>query len=238
MKDIFSYNEIVSREGFNIQRGMNYRPQEKRYSIFLMSIRKNAPYNDGFDKEGKLLIYEGEDINKRESSNPKNLDQPLFTKTGRLANNGLFFQAAEDFKCGRRKKPEHIKVYEKLNNNVWSDKGWFDLIDAEYRKNEVERRKVFKFILKPKDLKINVTKEEIEEFEFSRRIPTGVKRMVWERDNGRCNYIMPGGNVCGAQKDLHFDHIIPWSKGGSSTDPKNIQILCSKHNLNKSDKIE
>ena len=48
---------------------------------------------------------------------------------------------------------------------------------------------------------------------------------------------MPDGEIHGAQKDLHFDHIIPWSKGGSSDDPKNIQLLCGKHNIGKSDKI-
>ena len=31
-------------------------------------------------------------------------------------------------------------------------------------------------------------------------------------------------------KQIDIDHIIPYSKGGSSRDPKNIQILCPKHN--------
>ena len=35
-----------------------------------------------------------------------------------------------------------------------------------------------------------------------------------------------------------FDHIIPLSKGVYITDHKNIQILCGKHNLNKSNKIK
>lgn len=231
MKDIFSYNEIVSKEGFNIQRGMNYRPQGKRYSIFLMSVRENAPYNDGFSKESDQLIYEGEDVNRRENKYPKEADQPLFTKTGKLTNNGLFFRAAEDFKCKRKEKPEQIKVYEKINNNVWVDKGWFNLVDAEYIFSDSEKRKVFKFVLKPEDSKADMTAQEVEEFEFSRRIPTDVKRLVWERDGGRCV-------ECKAQKDLHFDHIIPWSKGGSSNDPSNVQILCGKHNLKKSDSIK
>lgn len=229
MKDIFSYGEIVLKEGFNIQKGMNFRPKEKNYSIFLMSVKDNAPYNDGFDKEGKMLIYEGEDISKREKSNPKDYDQPFFAKTGKLTNNGLFFKLAEDFKY-KRKKPENIKVYEKINNNIWSDKGFFELIDVKFIESEQEKRKVFKFILKPKGLEIE-NREDIKEFEFSRRIPTEIKRIVWDRDGGKCA-------KCGSIKDLHFDHIIPFSKGGSSLDSKNIQILCGKHNLKKSDRIE
>ena len=160
----------------------------------------------------------------------------MFTMTGKLTNNGLFFKAAEDYKTKHRIKPEIIRVYEKLSNNVWSDKGLFHLISSDYRDSPEERRKVFKFILLPIGLE-DAPQEELEEFEFSRRIPTEIKRIVWERDEGRCTYKMPDGEIHGAQKDLHFDHIIPWSKGGSSDDPKNIQLLCGKHNIGKSDKI-
>ncbi len=231
MKDIISYSELASREGF-IQRGMNFRPSNKRYSILLMSVREGSPYNDGFDAEGKRLIYEGEDISRRENKSPKESDQPIFTKNGKLTNNGLFFKAAEDYKCKRRQKPEMVRVYEKIDANVWSDKGWFDLIDVEYSFSQSEHRKVFKFILVPEGVDGKLSLEEKEEFEFSRRIPTEIKRIVWERDNGKCSH-----HGCDSVVNLHFDHVIPWSRGGSSIDSKNIQILCGKHNLKKSDKI-
>jgi hypothetical protein len=38
-------------------------------------------------------------------------------------------------------------------------------------------------------------------------------------------------------KNLHFDHDIPFSKGGSSLTGANVRLLCAKHNLEKSDKI-
>ena len=62
-------------------------------------------------------------------------------------------------------------------------------------------------------------------------IPSEVKRDVWARDRGRCV-------VCGAGDDLHFDHVIPYSKGGASFTARNVQILCARHNLSKSDRIE
>ncbi|MEI6823714.1 MAG: HNH endonuclease [Bacteroidota bacterium] len=52
---------------------------------------------------------------------------------------------------------------------------------------------------------------------------------VWNRDGGKCV-------KCGSQENLEFDHIIPFSKGGSST-YRNIQILCKKCNIEKSNKI-
>jgi hypothetical protein len=38
-------------------------------------------------------------------------------------------------------------------------------------------------------------------------------------------------------KNLHFDHDIPFSKGGSSLTAENVRLLRAKHNLEKSDKI-
>jgi 5-methylcytosine-specific restriction endonuclease McrA len=52
---------------------------------------------------------------------------------------------------------------------------------------------------------------------------------VWNRDSGKCV-------KCGGQESLEFDHIIPFSKGGANT-YRNLQILCKKCNLEKSNKI-
>lgn len=61
------------------------------------------------------------------------------------------------------------------------------------------------------------------------RIPDDVRLAVWTRDGGRCV-------KCGATQDLEFDHLIPVSRGGSSTE-RNVQILCQRCNLQKSDSI-
>ncbi len=63
----------------------------------------------------------------------------------------------------------------------------------------------------------------------SRYISNKVRNIVWNRDRGRC--IKCEGNI-----NLEFDHIIPFSKGGSST-ARNIQLLCSNCNRKKSSKI-
>jgi hypothetical protein len=58
-------------------------------------------------------------------------------------------------------------------------------------------------------------------------VPVSVdtRLFVWQRDGGRCRN-------CGARKDLHFDHVIPASWGGSST-AENVQVLCRCCNLSK-----
>ena len=66
----------------------------------------------------------------------------------------------------------------------------------------------------------------------SRNINTKLRFKVLQRDHFRCC-------ACGASPakdpsvELHIDHIIPWSKGGETV-MENLQTLCSKCNLGKS----
>jgi 5-methylcytosine-specific restriction endonuclease McrA len=90
------------------------------------------------------------------------------------------------------------------------------------------QRRVFKFKLVLTEEKDNRKEFEIEP---TRLISTSVKLKVWERDQGMCV-------ICGNKENFHFDHIIPYSKGGSSFTADNIQLLCERHNLEKRDKIQ
>lgn len=59
------------------------------------------------------------------------------------------------------------------------------------------------------------------------KIPKDVRDLVMKRDGYHCQ-------ECGTTVDLTIDHkIVPWSEGGSSTDPGNLQVLCREHNSSK-----
>lgn len=58
-----------------------------------------------------------------------------------------------------------------------------------------------------------------------RPIPGDVKLFVWQRDRGRCVY-------CGDNRNLEYDHIIPWADGGADT-ARNLQLLCQTCNRRK-----
>jgi hypothetical protein len=202
--DIISYHDVVAQEKIALQKGMNYGVG-KNYSVFLMSLRENAPYADALDEVTGMLTYEGHDEPQRQGGpNPKEVDQPLTTPKGSWTENGKFFRAAMDFRSGLREKPELVKVYEKISRGIWSYKGFFELINANIVSDG--RRKVFKFSLKPVEKK---SFGRILELPHNRLIPTPVKVEVWRRDRGQCVQ-------CGSTKNLHFDHDIPFSKGGSS----------------------
>jgi 5-methylcytosine-specific restriction endonuclease McrA len=63
-----------------------------------------------------------------------------------------------------------------------------------------------------------------------RNVPAHVRRGVWKRDQGRCQYPLEGGGVCGSTYQVELDHIVPVAKGGPST-ADNIRCACRSHNL-------
>ncbi len=223
--EIISYFQLVSNEGGKqIQKGMNFDIQ-KSYSIVLMSTEKNAPYNDNLFDDG-VIEYEGHDVPKNVIKDKKLIDQPIANPTGTLTENGKFFHAAKDFKEGNREAAK-VKVYRKLRKGVWVDMGFYDLIDAYLQSDG--SREVFKFLLKPTFEDLVETKDH-EDLLHDRTIPGEIQREVYIRDQGKCR-------LCSSTENLHFDHILPYSKGGSSKVASNIQLLCAKHNLQKGTKF-
>ncbi|MHC4714810.1 MAG: HNH endonuclease [Planctomycetota bacterium] len=226
--DVISYRDMCQEEGVSLQRGMNYRLRGGA-SVVLMSLRRGAPYADRIEDEGRTLIYEGHDTPGRSGGPaPKAIDQPMSNPSGRLTQNGLFYKAARAFKAGKR-DPEIVRVYEKIRSGIWVYNGPFRLVDAWREASNT--RKVFKFRLELAEIKAATNRTWPEDISHERLIPTSVKQEVWKRDKGKCV-------VCGKRDNLHFDHIIPFSKGGSSLVAENIQLLCARHNIAKRDKIE
>lgn len=243
-REIISYPEMVQREGIALQRGMNFRMRggASGYSIILMSVRRGAPYEDQWHDESSssphagMLEYEGHDTPRMRNSNtdPKTVDQPMCLPSGKPTENGKFFQAALAAKSGMQ-APEVVQVYEKIAVGIWCDRGRHLLVDAEIKSIAVSRkalttRQVFRFYLRPIATPGVRTRQGQQKLSASRQIPTSVKVAVWKRDQGRCV-------MCGATDNLHFDHDVPFSKGGSSITAENVRLLCARHNLQKSDKI-
>jgi HNH endonuclease len=137
-------------------------------------------------------------------------------------------EAVHEYREGRR-SPELVHVYEKIRSGIWVFNGLFRLVDCW--EEAANGRRVFKFRLEvdtDATPKVDAREPQLDQ---NRLIPTPVKLEVWRRDHGRCVQ-------CGSTDNLHFDHVITYSRGGSSLVAENIQLLCARHNLAKRDRIE
>jgi hypothetical protein len=189
-----------------------------------MSRRPGAPYEDSLSEDGVELEYEGHDVLKADGIDPKKLDQPRTLPNGSPSENGKFADAVDKLIV-----PAKVRVYEKLRPGIWSDKGLFDLVS--YRLVDSDERKVFKFRMRLSAERDEVALPRVAEEPHRRLIPSSVKQVVYKRDGGKCV-------LCGAVDQLHFDHDLPYARGGASVLVENVRLLCARHNLQKAAKIE
>ncbi|MBQ9162350.1 MAG: HNH endonuclease [Clostridia bacterium] len=102
---------------------------------------------------------------------------------------------------------------------------------VKYINNENDEPTVVKEVVTT-TLDVTTNKEVTQEHTTTRNINLRLRFLVMKRDNFKCC-------MCGASPakdpsvELHIDHILPWSKGGETT-IDNLQTLCLKCNLGKS----
>jgi hypothetical protein len=60
-------------------------------------------------------------------------------------------------------------------------------------------------------------------------VPAAVRRAVWERDGGCCQWPLASGGVCGSTVRVEIDHVDPRHRGGCST-VENTRLPCRAHN--------
>lgn len=158
---------------------------------------------------------------------PKAVDQPACTAGGTPTENGKFYQAALQYKS-EGSTARLVRVYEKIRQGIWSYNGVFQLVEGWQERDG--RRLVFKFKLVAVESADYKPVLGVAQGHRRRLIPSSIKTMVWKRDGGKCV-------ICGAADELHFDHDLPYSLGGTSMKPENVQLLCARHNLSNGAKI-
>lgn len=100
------------------------------------------------------------------------------------------------------------------------------LLDAE----RAHRRRVREAHVAANERRLAAEEEGAKSVPRLRRpLTKQVKHAVWQRDQGRCV-------DCGSREHLEYDHIIPFSRGGSDTE-RNLQLLCAPCNRSKGSQI-
>jgi len=60
-------------------------------------------------------------------------------------------------------------------------------------------------------------------------IPAAVRREVWSRDEGKCQWPLDSGGICSSTLRLEIDHVVPRGKGGAAT-VDGCRLICRVHN--------
>ena len=196
------------------------------YSVVLMSVQTDAPYDDQKIENG-IIIYQGHDNTELHQSLRKSSDQS-FTRYGKPTANSDFYKAASSYSEGSLALPRAVRVYEKIGTTYWTCLGFYALIKATFESNGY--RKVFSFWLDPNFDFSNLDQSKLSELRHNRAIPREIKQYVMYRDKGRCKN-------CNSAENIQFDHVLPFSQGGTSLDANNIQILCVECNQKKGNSL-
>jgi hypothetical protein len=63
-----------------------------------------------------------------------------------------------------------------------------------------------------------------------RYVPAQVRRAIWDRDEGKCQWTMEDGGVCGSTHQVELDHVASYAKGGRIATAEEGRLLCRPHN--------
>ena len=234
--DAYAQKEVYEKPDLSIDTN-NFDPffEEAAYAIVTTQVGSTSMiqrrFSIGYNRARRLMdqLEMAGIIGPAEGSKPrevliqdKNTLQMMLNFRRGLINKDFIIENKHAIK-------ERVLFYQeqKAKEEEWARR---ELIDAEKEriKQEIlEKRRIREI---KKQAMAELREEGIIEAARTREpIPQEVQDAVWRRDGGRCV-------KCGSQENLEFDHIIPFSKGGSNT-IRNIQLLCEKCNRSKSNKI-
>lgn len=102
----------------------------------------------------------------------------------------------------------------------------------------VLHRALEEFVIRHEARKAGLTKapRKPRPSERAESIPSHVRRVVWQRDEGRCTFIGDDGHRCESRKLIEYDHVFPLSRGGEST-VENVRLLCGTHNQLEAERV-
>ena len=226
---------------------------EKEWEILSLQQRIELIEKDELEKQEK----ERERLNEQRKQNEEL--RRLFDETERLEKSPEYIETMRLYELSQKKDAEKKKrereEFEKRKLEK-EEKHKAQVIEEQKRIEEIKRKKVieerkkqekerykeyYKRQQREKEKRKKWASEAIEEMidsgeidgndssDRKRTIPSDVKEIVYVRDKGCCV-------TCGSKENIEYDHIIPFSKGGSNS-VNNIQLLCLKCNRGKSNKI-
>jgi hypothetical protein len=229
IKKRFGWNKALELSGLNSSRRQNILNDE--LILDLKRVAKEiSPEKLTIEKYNRLGKFSAGLIGKRLGWNEALLKAGLEISNFQTISERTLFDNLELVwtTLGRQPKiQEMIKPLSKFSGDTYRRKFGTWRKSLENFVNYINSDEETKTPLKIAE-KMNYVPSEIIKHKTKRFPSAKLKVQVLMRDGNRCK--LCGITVIGS--NIHFDHIIPWAKGGETT-LENLQILCSEHNLAK-----
>lgn len=196
---------------------------------FTVGYNRAGRIIDQLESAGILGPFDGSKARKVLIKNTQDLKMIL---EGKLLKENYFYENILSDKIDfiQSKVDEYFKNKEIELENELKESLRQQLLQEQKEKIEKQRINQLKEQVRLEMLQNGLITDEVDEETKNREpIPQEIQDRVWNRDGGICV-------KCGSREKLEFDHIIPFSKGGSNT-YRNLQLLCEKCNRQKSNKI-
>ncbi len=237
---------ILKTEGQEIQtEETRFDPLFKESAILIVASQQGSTsliqrkFSIGYNRAGRIIeqLEVAGILGPFEGSKPRDVlvkntqDLEILLKGKSLKENYFYENILPDkIDFIQSRVDEYFKNKEVEIENQLKETLKLQLLQEHKEKIEKQKINQLKEQLRTEMLQNGLITEEIDEESRSREpIPQEIQNKVWNRDGGKCV-------KCGSQEKLEFDHIIPFSKGGSNT-YRNLQLLCEKCNRLKSNKI-
>lgn len=196
---------------------------------FTIGYNRAGRIIDQLESAGILGPFDGSKAREVLVKNTQDLKMIL---EGKLLKENYFYENILSDKIDfiQSKVDEYFKNKEIELENELKESLRQQLLQEQKEKIEKQRINQLKEQVRLEMLQNGLITDEVDEETKNREpIPQEIQDRVWNRDGGICV-------KCGSREKLEFDHIIPFSKGGSNT-YRNLQLLCEKCNRQKSNKI-
>ena len=237
---------ILKTEGQEIQtEETRFDPLFKESAILIVASQQGSTsliqrkFSIGYNRAGRIIeqlevagILGPFEVSKPRDVLVKNTQDLEILLKGKSLKENYFYENILPDKIDfiQSRVDEYFKNKEVEIENQLKETLKLQLLQEHKEKIEKQKINQLKEQLRTEMLQNGLITEEIDEESRSREpIPQEIQNKVWNRDGGKCV-------KCGSQEKLEFDHIIPFSKGGSNT-YRNLQLLCEKCNRQKNNKI-